>query len=253
MADYLRLKLEQFVRLSADDRESLSAMASSNVRTIRGRRDIVREGEHPGFVNLILDGWAIRHKMLEDGRRQVLAFLIPGDLCDLDAFILREMDHSIGALTQVTIAQVPRDAIEAIQRSRPRLYQALAWDILVQLAIQREWTLSLGQRSAIERIAHLLCELFLRLKTVGLCDNGACQIPLTQTDLSEAAGITPVHVNRTIQELRSQGLIHWRGREVRIPDIEALRRLAMFNDNFLHLHHEGAQLDANAPETGLNH
>lgn len=127
----------------------------------------------------------------------------------------------------------------------PRLQQALTWDLLVQLATQREWTVNLGQRSAIERIAHLLCELFVRLKAVGLCVNGACQIPLTQTDLSEAAGITPVHVNRTIQELRSQGMIHWKGRDVEVPDMEALKRLAMFNDNYLHLHQDGAHLDAN--------
>lgn len=246
MADYLRHKLEHFVRLSADDKQSLSAMARSNIRSIRARRDIVREGERPGFVNLILDGWAIRHKMLEDGRRQVLAFLIPGDLCDLNAFVLKEVDHSIGALTPVTVAQVPREMFEDVQRKNPRLHQALEWDLMVQLAIQREWTLNLGQRSAIERIAHLLCELFLRLKTVGLCiNNRACQIPLTQTDLSEAAGITPVHVNRTMQELRSQGLIHWKGRDVEIPDMEALKRLAMFNDNYLHLRREGAHLDAN--------
>lgn len=245
MADHLRLKLEHFVRLSADDRESLSEMTSSNVRSIRSRRDIIREGEQPGFVNLILDGWAIRHKMLEDGRRQILAFLIPGDLCDLNAFILQEMDHSIGALTPVTIAQVPREIFEDIQRNSPRLYQALCWDQLVQQAIQREWTLNLGQRSAIERIAHLLCELFKRLNTVGLCANGSCQIPLTQTDLSEATGVTPVHVNRTVQELRSQGLIQWKGRDLQVPDMDALKRLAMFNDNYLHLSHPGAHLDAN--------
>lgn len=245
MAEFLRHKLEHFVRLSADDRESLSAMTQFHVRSVKARRDIIREGERPDSVNLILEGWAVRHKMLEDGRRQVLAFLIPGDLCDLNGFILQEMDHSVGALTPVTIAQVPREMFEDIQRNRPRLYQALCWDQLVQLAIQREWTLNLGQRSAIERIAHLLCELFLRLKSVGLCVNGSCQIPLTQTDLSEATGITPVHVNRTVQELRSQGLIHWKGRDVEVPDMDALKRLAMFNDNYLHLSHEGAHLDAN--------
>ena len=98
MADHLRLKLDHYVRLSADDREALSSLSRSNVRSIGARRDIVREGEHPEFVNLILDGWAIRHKMLEDGRRQILAFLIPGDLCDLNVFILKEMDHSLSLI-----------------------------------------------------------------------------------------------------------------------------------------------------------
>lgn len=245
MADHLRLKLEHYVRLSADDREALTALARTNVREVRARRDIVREGEPPGVVNLILDGWAIRHKMLEDGRRQVLAFLIPGDLCDLNIFILKEMDHSIGALTPVTIAQIPREAFEQLNRKNPRVAQALNWDLLVQLAIQREWTVNLGQRSAIERISHLICELFERLRAVGLCVDGTCHIPITQTDLSEATGITPVHVNRTLQELRSQNLIEWKGREIHVPDMDALKSVAMFNDNYLHLGKEGSHLDAN--------
>ena len=245
MSDHLRKKLENYVRLSAGDREILTAMASSNPRTVGARRDIIREGERPAVINLILDGWAIRHKMLEDGRRQIMAFLVPGDLCDHNVFILREMDHSIGALTPVTVAQVPRETLEDIDRSHPRLAQALNWDQLVQLAIQREWTVNLGQRSAIERIAHLICELYERLKSVGLCLNGTCNIPVTQTDLSEATGITPVHVNRTLQELRSRRLIEWKGREVHVPDMAALQRLAMFNDSYLHQGREGAHLDAN--------
>lgn len=245
MADHLRLKLEHYVRLSADDQEAVSALSRSNIRSIPARRDIVREGEHPEFLNLILDGWAIRHKMLEDGRRQILAFLIPGDLCDLNVFILKEMDHSIGAVTPVTLAQIQRETLEDLERKRPRLHHALTWDMLVQVAIQREWTINLGQRSAIERVSHLICELFTRLDAVGLCIDGSCHIPITQTDVSEATGITPVHVNRTMQELRSEGLIEWKGREVHVPDMDALKRLAMFNDNYLHLGNEGAHFDAN--------
>jgi CRP-like cAMP-binding protein len=244
MADYLRQKLEHYVRLSADDREALATLERSNVRTIPARHEIVREGDHPAFVNLVLDGWAIRHKMLHDGRRQILAFLIPGDLCDLNVFILKAMDYSIGALTQVTVAQIPRELMDEVEEKQSRLIQALTWDMLVQLAIQREWTLNLGQRSAIERIAHLICELFARLAAVGLCKDGTCHIPITQTDLSETAGITPVHVNRTIQLLRGQGLIAWKGREIHVADMSALRRVALFNENYLHLGREGANLDA---------
>ena len=245
MADYLCRKLEHYVRLSADDREILAALEQTNIRTIAARRDIIREGEHPEFANLVIDVWAVRHKMLEDGRRQVLAFLLPGDLCDLNVFLLKEMDHSIGALTSVTIAQIPRDLVDEIEKKRSRLFKALTWDLLVQLAIQRQWTLNLGQRSAIERISHLICELFARLATIGLCRNGTCHVPITQTDLSDAAGITPVHVNRTLQELRGQGLIEWKGREIHVADMEALRRVALFNDNYLHLGREGADFDAN--------
>ena len=152
--------------------------------------------------------------------------------------------HSIGALTAVTVAQIPRENIEAVGAKHPRLAQALQWDMLVQAAIQREWAVNLGQRSAIERVAHLLCELFARLDMAGLCNKNMCEIPITQTDLSEACGITAVHVNRTLQELRAQGLIQWKGREVSILDMDGLKRLAMFNDNYLHRHQEGAHLDA---------
>ncbi|HEY0629713.1 MAG TPA: Crp/Fnr family transcriptional regulator [Sphingomicrobium sp.] len=245
MADLIRLKLEHYTRLSADDVQLLSSLSTLNIRQIQPRRDIFREGERPKVVNLILDGWAVRHKMLEDGRRQILAFLIPGDFCDTKNFVLSEMDHSVGALTAVTVAQIPNEMIQDIERTRPRLSQALNWDLLVQLAIQREWTLNVGQRSAIERISHLICELFVRMKTVGLCHNGVCNIPATQTDLSEATGVTPVHVNRTLQEMRARGLIEWKGREVRVPDMDALQRVGMFNAGYLHLDREGAHLDAN--------
>lgn len=245
MADHLTTKLEHYTRLSADDRATLKAMVMTNLRSIAPRRDIMREGEQPSFVNIIVDGWAIRHKMLEDGRRQIFAFLIPGDICDLNIFVLKELDHSVAALTPVTVAQVPGEFVGEIARKSPRLNQALLWDMLVQLAIQREWTVNIGQRSALERIAHLICELFMRLGAAGLCREGSCNIPITQTDLSEATGITPVHVNRTLQELRALRLIEWKGREVQVPDMEALKRLAMFNDNYLHLGLEGAHLGAN--------
>lgn len=245
MADHLTTKLEHFTRLSADERATLAAMVATNVRLVASRRDIMREGEQPCSVNIIVDGWAIRYKMLEDGRRQIFAFLIPGDICDHDIFILKELDHTIAALTSVTLAQVPGETLEEIARKNPRLGRAFLWDMLVQLAIQREWTVNIGQRSALERIAHLICELYMRLGAAGLCLEGSCNIPITQTDLSEATGITPVHVNRTLQELRSHRLIEWKGREVHVPDMDALKRLAMFNDNYLHLGQEGAHPGAN--------
>jgi CRP-like cAMP-binding protein len=245
MSVRLTQKLEQYVRLGEDDRTALAGLARTNVRKFSPRREVIREGENPHYVNLVLDGWAIRHKMLADGRRQIIAFLIPGDLCDLNVFILRHMDHSIGALTPLTIAQLPREIFEELYDKYPRITQAFLWDTLVGAAIQREWTLNLGQRTAFERVAHLLCELYVRLRVVGLCNNNICDLPLTQNDVAEATGMTPVHVNRTIQELRAQGLIVWKGREFRVPDMDALRTAAMFNSDYLHLGHEGAYLDAN--------
>lgn len=240
MADYLRHKVEQIIQISDEERRILSDLSHTNLRSIAARRDVVREGEEPKFVHLITEGWAIRHKTLEDGRRQIIAFLLPGDLCDLNLMLMREMDHSISALTPLTVAQLPRDLFfELIEH--PRLIQALTWDMMVQAAIQREWIVSLGQRSAIERIAHLICELFLRLATIRLCIDGSCSFPITQADLAETAGITSVHVNRVMQELRAQNLVRWNGREVHVADMDALKRVAMFNGNYLHGHDKPSQ------------
>lgn len=245
MVDLLTQRLEQFVRFSSEDRKMLADLAAINVRRIAARRDLIREGDDPQFVNLVLDGWAIRHKMLADGRRQIIAFLIPGDLCDLNVFILKEMDHSIGALTPLKVAQLPRSVFDQIYERHPRITQSLHWDSLVTAAIQREWTVNLGQRSALERVAHLICELVVRMQGVGLCRNFTCEIPLTQNDIAEATGMTSVHVNRTVQELRARGLILWKGRELQIPDMAALKEAGLFNPNYLHLARVGAHLNAN--------
>lgn len=245
MSDHLRLKLQHFVHFSEADRMLLAKLATVNRRQVRARQELIREGENPRYVNLVLEGWAVRHKMLEDGRRQIIAFLIPGDLCDLNVFILREMDHSIGALTPLTVAQLPCEIFEDITETHPRITQALLWDTLVTAAIQREWTINLGQRTAFERIAHLICEMVLRIRAIGECHDFTCEFPVTQNDLAEATGMTSVHVNRTIQELRARGLVVWKGRQLHVPDIDALRRAAMFNPNYLHFDRSGAHLDAN--------
>ena len=237
-------KLEHFVRLSAEDRRALECMASARVRSVAAREDIIREGDNPEVVNLILDGWACRYKLLEDGRRQIVAFFVPGDLCDLNVFILKEMDHSLGALTPVTVAEIPREALEEVTRAHPRVTQALWWETLVTAAIQREWTLSIGQRDAMERLAHLFCELFIRLRSVGLSDGDSCHFPLAQTMLAEATGLSPVHVSRTMTALREEGLVGLRERRLTIPDLDALMRIGLFNPDYLHLGQEGRHMDA---------
>ena len=214
-------------------------------RVVQPRRDLIREGETPKFVHLMVDGWACRYKTLPDGRRQIVAFFVPGDFCDLNVYILKEMDHSIGAITRLSVADISREDMDALTARHPRITQGLWWEALVNAAIQREWTLSIGQRTAYERIAHLLVELHMRLKTVGLTQNGSCDFPLTQTDIADATGLTAVHVNRTLQELRRDELIVLERRQLTIPDIRKLVDAAMFNPNYLHLGHEGQHLDAN--------
>ena len=244
MAFALAHRLDAFTRLSPDDKAAI-AQLSKVARVVQPRRDLIREGETPKFVYLMVDGWACRYKTLPDGRRQIVAFFIPGDFCDLNVYILKEMDHSIGAITRLSVADISRDDMDALTSRHPRITQGLWWEALVNAAIQREWTLNIGQRTAYERIAHLLAELHIRLKTVGLAQNGSCDFPLTQTDIADATGLTPVHVNRTLQELRRDDLIILERRQLTIPDLRKLMDAAMFNPNYLHLGHEGQHLDAN--------
>ena len=249
MATYLIRKLEQFTQLSADDKRDLEQAAAVKVRLVRPREDIIREGDQPRQINLILDGWACRYKVLEDGRRQIVSFLVPGDVCDIHMFILKQIDHSMGALTSVRVAEIPSDIILEVIDASPRLTRALWWNSLVEEAISREWTTNLGQREAIERLAHLFCELYFRLKAVGLTDdaNGqkSFEFPVTQDQLADATGMSTVHVNRTLQEMRDRDIIIWRGKTITIPDLEALRSVAMFNTNYLHLDRDGQEFDAN--------
>lgn len=238
------MRLDAFTRLSTEDRAAI-AKISKTTRFIAPRRDLIREGEKPKYVHLMLEGWACRYKTLPDGRRQIVAFFVPGDFCDLNVYVLRQMDHSIGAITRLSIADISREDMDKLTENHPRVTQALWWEALVNHAIQREWTLNVGQRTAYERIGHLLLELYMRLKTVGLTQNGFSDFPLTQTNLADATGLTAVHVNRTLQELRRDNLIILERRRLEIPNMRALMDAAMFNPNYLHLDHEGRHLDAN--------
>ncbi|MGU3362957.1 Crp/Fnr family transcriptional regulator [Methylobacterium sp. M6A4_1b] len=244
MPQHLIRKLEQFTRLSGSDKQALDNAASKQCR-FGPRSDIIVEGDNPYYVNLILEGWACRYKQLGDGRRQIISLFVPGDLCDEHVYILREMDHSIASLSPVKLAQVPRAMLEGLTETHPRIAKALWWNTLVTAAIQREWTVSLGQRSALERLGHLLCELFWRLRGVGLTEGNACVLPMTQLDLSECLGLSNVHTNRSLQALRKAGLVVLKGKDLTIPDLEALQVASLFNPNYLHVDHEGCSFDTN--------
>jgi len=250
--DVLLRRLERFTRLSGDE-AAVARDLTQRTRLVPAHSDIVREGESPGDVRLIVSGWACRYRMLEDGRRQIISLLLPGDLSDIHAAAFARMDHSIGALTDVHLAEIPHDRIEQAMLARPTIRRALRLDMLAKAAIQREWTVSLGQRTAFERIGHLFCELYLRLDAAGLAAGTSCEMPITQTDLADLTGITPVHVNRTLQDLRARGLITLKGRVLDIPDFARLAHDVLFSPDYLHLderrhaEREGAALEASFP------
>jgi CRP-like cAMP-binding protein len=233
MTNPLTRKLQCFVHLSDSDRMWLSKVLGSG-RQIAARTDIVHEGDDPRGANVILDGWACRYKQFADGRRQIISLLLPGDLCDPHAFLLDKTDHAICALTPVTLAQIPGSTLQELTTRSPALDLAFHREALATAAIQREWTVSLGSRTGIERLAHLFCELHARLAAIGLADGNTCPMPITQNDLADALGQTSVHINRTLQELRGMGLITLRSRRLTIHDPDGLARLARFDPTYLH-------------------
>lgn len=232
--DLLIRHLGNFASLTSEEAAAIREVLALPVRSGHARRDLIAEGAPPRAVFLIVSGWACRFKTLEDGRRQIVSFLLPGDMCDLHNTVLSRMDHSIGALTDLRYVEVSNDALQQLSLEHPRVGQALWWQMLVNVSVQREWTMNLGQRNALERIGSLFCELSLRLQSVGLAEM-SYEFPLTQTDLADATGLTSVHVNRTLQQLRGAGLISLAGRVLKIPDFAALQEAALFTPNYLHL------------------
>ena len=226
-------KLEQFTKLSDENRRMLEN-APREVKVIDPRQDIIKEDDKPDYVHLILDGWAARYKVLPNGNRSIMAYLIPGDLCDVHVTLLNQMDHSISTLSTCRIAFIPRETMYEIMCGDGQLSRAIWWSILVDQAILREWLVTVGQRSAAKRVAHLICEMLLRSKAVGLTEDSSFDLPLTQEELADTMGISAVHMNRTLQELRSQGLITNKGKRMIVNDAERLFAFADFNPNYLH-------------------
>lgn len=226
-------KLQRFARL--DDRDvSTLAEATAQCRPYPRLRDVIREGDRPGPVIVILEGWACRYKVLPDGSRQITAFLMPGDSCDLHAGLLAEMDHSIGTVTAASIALIQREKMQEILDARPAVAHAMYLSQLVDEGTLRAWIVSMGRRTSKERIAHLMCELYLRAKNVGLENGDDLVMPLSQATLADAVGLTPVHVNRVLRELREENVMRIERGSLQIVDPVRLAKVAGFDENYLH-------------------
>jgi CRP-like cAMP-binding protein len=233
MGNLLTRKLELFGPLAADDRRMLDEV-TAQPRQVGSRQDLIREGESPTDVQVVLSGIACRYKMLPDGKRSIFAYLVPGDFCDLNIFILKSMDHCIATLSPCTVVGIPRSRVLELSE-RPAIARALWWATLVDEATLREWLVNIGQRNAEARIAHLFCEINLRLQSVGLAGEGEFSLPITQAELADTMGLSTVHVNRSLQSLRAQGLITYKSGRLVIPNVERLAAACQFNPNYLHI------------------
>jgi CRP-like cAMP-binding protein len=227
-------KLECYTPLTPEQKRLLEDV-SGRTRIVARHTDLILEGDKPDDVLLILEGFAYRYKILPDGDRQILAFLVPGDFCDLHVALLKEMDHSIATLSDCAVVDIPKETVIDLTENQPGLARALWWTSLVDEAILREWLANMGQRESDKRIAHLLCEIHLRLKTVGLADDHSFEFPVSQQELGDTMGITVVHANRSLKVLRDKGLAIMKGTSVEIPDLQKLRAFGDFNPNYLHL------------------
>lgn len=239
MAEALLRKLRTFAQLEPDDLRAVERVCG-DVHELPAGETLIREGERPARVHLLIDGWACRYKLMPDGARQIMAYLIPGDLCDIHIFVLKVMDHAIGLLGPARVAFIAPEAMLEIMDRHPRVARALWWATLVDEAVLREWLVNMGQREAYERIAHLLSEMWLRLRAVGLAEGDAFSLPLTQKELGDTMGLTPVSVNRALQRLRKQGLISLDQKQLTIHDTQGLMDVSAFEPNYLHLDQRGA-------------
>ena len=208
--------------------------ACQSARLYPAAHDLVREGDAPGGTFVILEGWACRYKSVPGGGRQIVAFLLPGDFGDLHAGVLQDLDHSIATVTKALVATIPPAEMDELINMRPAVTEAFWWPQLVDESILRTWVVSMGRRSSMERVAHLMCELYARMRAIGLADADSCEMPLTQLVLADALGLTPVHINRVLRKLRTAGIMQLSDGVLRVLDPAGLARLAGFDDNYLH-------------------
>jgi CRP-like cAMP-binding protein len=227
-------KLDKIHGLNAAERQALEKLPAT-LRHFAPGEDIIREGDKPTMVCMVVDGTAFRYTMVEPGRRQIMACYIAGDIPDLEGLFLDTMDHSLGVLRSCTIAQIPHDAILGIFEDQPRLGEVFWRETLIDSAMMRKWLACVGRRSALSCIAHMICEFVARMKAVGLSDGVTCHFPMTQTELGDAAGLSTVHINRSIRELRKLGLVTWGIHSVTINDWAGLARVGQFDPAYLQL------------------
>lgn len=235
-------KLGSYLELRDEEKGFLAELE----RTVVGhppRTDLLQQGERYGDVRVMREGWAMRHKALPDGRRQVVNFVLPGDIIGIYCNLFDTADHSVTTLTAVSVAIFPAGRVVELFQRFPRLAAALAWSGAKEEAIVAERLLSLGRRTALERTAHLIVELLRRLTVVNMADDGRFTLPVTQEILADALGLSIVHMNRTLRRLRDGGLIEVNGQRITVNDVRQLASVGQFDELYLHLIRAPKRLD----------
>ena len=227
-------KLESIAALSYQERQAIERLPV-RIHNLEAQQDIVRDGDQPTHCCLILDGWACRYKLLSEGKRQILSFHVAGDILDLQSLHISTMDHGAATLKRAVVAFIPHESLRDLTARHPGIASIFMHDMLIDAAIFRAWLVSMGRRTSYEHVAHLFCELYLKLQAVGLAGDYRCPLPLTQTDIADALGLTSVHVNRVLKEMRGRTLITLRSQTLVIEAWDELLRISEFDPGYLHL------------------
>jgi CRP-like cAMP-binding protein len=236
-------RLERRSPLDQADREALLGLPHI-VKRLSPNAHVVRDGDVPNYVTLLLSGFAYRYKLTGDGGRQIISFHCPSEFLDLQNGFLGIADHSVQMLTEGELALIAPGALEELALTRPAITRALWIDTLIDASIFREWVVNVGRRDSRTRVAHLLCEFSLRLEETGLASNHRYELPMTQEQLADAVGLTSVHVNRVLKQLGEEGLITRNRRSIVIEDWDRMRQAGDFNERYLHHDAIGPQAEA---------
>jgi CRP-like cAMP-binding protein len=232
--DKLVRKLESITRLTPDEKQAVLSLPHT-LKELHADHDIVRDRDRPWQCCLVSEGFLCRYKQLPEGTRQIHSFHVPGDIPDLQSLYLPVMDHSLASLTTSKVALIPHDVMRDLIRAHPLLAEKFWRDTLIDAAIFREWIVNVGSREAPSRIAHLICEIFLKLEAMGLTTGNSFDFPITQSEIGDATGLSTVHVNRSVQKLRAEGLITFQKGRCTIDNWEGLAEAGMFDPTYLHL------------------
>lgn len=230
--------IEKLTRRDIVSDSELAALAEvlDPPRKVDAHVDIVLEHAYTEHSILLLEGFTARYSTLADGRRQITEINVAGDFVDLHSLLMKQMDHGVVTLCPCVIAHAPHSRLRRLTEEHAHLTRLLWLDTIVDAAIHRQWLVAMGRRSGLGHLAHLVCELFTRLSAVGLTEGQTFNLPLTQTVLSDALGLSTVHVNRLIAELRREGLVRWSNPQVEILDWPRLSQIAEFDPTYLRLH-----------------